>query len=105
MSSIVLATIHVRAGERGGLPLAHDAITTVSKLSSIRARRRLHPLAAALETRPGRDARDLARMARRPPQHEHDQSVPRCEPAAWRHSRTGRRAASHPANPTLYGES
>jgi hypothetical protein len=64
MSSIVLATVHVRAGERGGLPLAQGAITAVSKLSSVRARRRLHPLAAALETRPGRDARDLARMAR-----------------------------------------
>lgn len=64
MSSIVLATVHVRAGEPGGLPLAHGAITAVSKLGSIRARRRLHPLATALEARPGRDAQDLARMAR-----------------------------------------
>ncbi|MGH3833388.1 MAG: helix-turn-helix domain-containing protein [Pseudonocardiaceae bacterium] len=63
-SSIVLATVHVRAGESGGLSLAHGAITAVSKLSSVRARRRLQPLAAALESRPGRDARDLARMAR-----------------------------------------
>jgi transcriptional regulator with XRE-family HTH domain len=64
MSSIALATIHVRAGERGGLPLAHGAITAVSRLSSVRVRRWLQPLATALEARPGRDARDLARMAR-----------------------------------------
>ncbi|HWR47002.1 MAG TPA: helix-turn-helix transcriptional regulator [Pseudonocardiaceae bacterium] len=65
LSSIVLATVHVRAGERGGLPLAHNAITAVSRLSSVRARGKLEPLAAALETQPGRDAQDLARMARR----------------------------------------
>lgn len=63
-STIVLATVHVRAGEPGGLPLAHDAITAVAKLSSVRTRRQLPPLAAALEARPGRDARDLAQMAR-----------------------------------------
>jgi transcriptional regulator with XRE-family HTH domain len=63
-SSIVLATVHVRAGERGGLPLAHGSITAVSRLSSVRARRWLHPLAAALKARPGRDTQDLARMAR-----------------------------------------
>ncbi|MBV9163284.1 MAG: helix-turn-helix transcriptional regulator, partial [Pseudonocardiales bacterium] len=63
MSSIVLATVHVRAGEPDGLPLAHGAITAVSRLSSVRARRRLQPLAAALDARPGRDARDLARIA------------------------------------------
>jgi hypothetical protein len=62
-SSIVLATVHVRAGERDGLPLAHRAITAVTRLSSIRARRRLQPLAAALAARPGRDAQDLAQMA------------------------------------------
>ncbi len=63
-SGIVLATVHVRAGEPGGLPLAHGAITAVTKISSIRARRRLEPLTAALAARPGRDERDLARMAR-----------------------------------------
>jgi transcriptional regulator with XRE-family HTH domain len=63
-SSIVVATVHVRAGEPGGLPLAHGAITAVTKISSIRARRRLAPLVAALEARPGRDPQDLARMAR-----------------------------------------
>jgi hypothetical protein len=62
-SAIVLATIHVRAGEPGGLSLAHSAITNVAKLSSVRVRTRLIPLAAALATRPGTDAKDLARMA------------------------------------------
>ena len=63
-STIVLATVHVRAGEPGGLQLAHSAVTAAAKLGSVRARRRLEPLAAALETRPGSDARQLARMAR-----------------------------------------
>jgi transcriptional regulator with XRE-family HTH domain len=63
-SVIVLATIHVRAGEPDGLRLAHGAVTAVTKLSSIRARKRLEPLVAALEARPGRDAQDLARMTR-----------------------------------------
>ncbi|MGH4012296.1 MAG: hypothetical protein ACRDTH_29730 [Pseudonocardiaceae bacterium] len=63
-SSIVLATVHVRAGEPGGLPLAHGAITAVTKISSFRARKRLEPLAAALGAQPGRDARELARTAR-----------------------------------------
>jgi transcriptional regulator with XRE-family HTH domain len=63
-SGIVLATIHVRAGEPDGLPLAHGAVTGVTTLSSIRARKRLGPLTAALEARPGRDAQDLARMTR-----------------------------------------
>jgi hypothetical protein len=62
-SGIVLATVHVRAGEPGGLALAHRAITAVTKLSSVRARRRLQPLVAALEARPGNDPKDLARMA------------------------------------------
>ncbi|MGQ0777117.1 MAG: helix-turn-helix domain-containing protein [Pseudonocardiales bacterium] len=63
-SGILLATIHVRAGESDGLQLAHGAITGVTKLSSIRARRQLESLVAALETRPGSDHRDLAQMAR-----------------------------------------
>jgi hypothetical protein len=62
-SSIVLATVHVRAGEPSGLRLAHSAIVLVSKLSSIRIRKQLAPLAAALRVRPERDAQDLARMA------------------------------------------
>ena len=34
------------------------------KLSSVRVRRRLEPLAAVLDARPSSDARDLARTAR-----------------------------------------
>ncbi|MGH3755508.1 MAG: helix-turn-helix domain-containing protein [Pseudonocardiaceae bacterium] len=64
-SGIVVATVYVQAGEPRGLPLAHGAITTVTKLRSVRARRRLEPLATALEARPGSDARDLARTARK----------------------------------------
>ncbi|MEO7194360.1 MAG: helix-turn-helix transcriptional regulator [Pseudonocardiaceae bacterium] len=64
LDGIVLATVYVQAGEPGGFPLAHDAITAVSKLSSVRVRKKLEPLAVALTARPGRDARDLARMAR-----------------------------------------
>jgi transcriptional regulator with XRE-family HTH domain len=63
-SGIVLATIHVRVGEADGLALAHGAIKAVSRLSSVRARRRLEPLIAALQARPGSDAKELARMAR-----------------------------------------
>jgi hypothetical protein len=63
-SGILLATIHVKAGEPDGLPLAHSAITSVTKLSSHRARRRLEPLITALEARPGNDTKELGRMAR-----------------------------------------
>jgi len=63
-SGVVLATIHVRAGEPRGLALAHSAITAAAKLTSARVRRRLEPHAAALEARRGSDAHELARMAR-----------------------------------------
>jgi tetratricopeptide (TPR) repeat protein len=63
-SGIVLATVHVRAGEPRGLSLAHGVITAVTKLGSVWARRRLEPLVTALEARPGTDTKDLARMAR-----------------------------------------
>ena len=63
-SAIVLATIHVRAGEPRGLQLAHSAVTSAGKLTSVRARQRLVPLAEALEARRGSDAEQLARMAR-----------------------------------------
>jgi transcriptional regulator with XRE-family HTH domain len=63
-SRVTLATIHVRAGEREGLQMAHHAITAVSTISSLRIRKRLDQLVSALETRRGSDARDLARMAR-----------------------------------------
>jgi hypothetical protein len=62
-SSVVLATIHVRAGEPGGLSLAHSAITAAAKLRSVRVRQRLLPLAAALAASPGIDAQDLSQMA------------------------------------------
>ncbi|MFN2494811.1 MAG: hypothetical protein ABR608_02715, partial [Pseudonocardiaceae bacterium] len=61
---ILLATIHVRAGEPRGTQLAHNAITAATKLSSDRVRQRLLPLADALDTRRGGDAGELARMAR-----------------------------------------
>jgi transcriptional regulator with XRE-family HTH domain len=60
----LLATIHVRAGESDGPQLAHEAITGAMKLSSLRIRRRLEPLAAALDARPSSDHRELARRAR-----------------------------------------
>lgn len=63
-SRVVLATVHVKAGERGGLGLAHDVITAVGKLTSVRARKRLVPLADALESRRGSDYTELARTAR-----------------------------------------
>jgi len=64
-ADILLATVHVRAGERDGLQLAHGAIMKVTKLSSARARQQyLAPLAIALEARPGSDAKQLARMTR-----------------------------------------
>ncbi len=62
-SGIVLATVHVRAGEPGGLALAHGAITAVPRLSSVRVRQRLTLLADALAARPGADAKDLSRIA------------------------------------------
>jgi hypothetical protein len=62
-SGVVLATIHVRAGEPDGLRLAHGAITAVTKISSVRVRKRLLLLADALAARPGADAKDLSRMA------------------------------------------
>lgn len=64
LSAVVLATVHVQAGEPDGLAMAHRAITDVTKLSSVHARTRLRPLAVALEGRPGADAKELARMTR-----------------------------------------
>lgn len=63
-TNILLATIHVQAGESDGSQLAHEAITGAMKLSSARVRQRLEPLVAALEARPRSDHRDLARTAR-----------------------------------------
>ena len=65
MAELLLAEIHIRAGEPQGLTLARHAIEGVSTLHSIATRRqRLLPLATALETRPSTDTRELARTAR-----------------------------------------
>ncbi len=61
---ILLASIYVRAGDPRGPQLAHNAITATTKLSSDRVRKRLLPLADALDARRGNDYQDLARMAR-----------------------------------------
>jgi transcriptional regulator with XRE-family HTH domain len=64
-SVVVLATVHVQTGEPNGLEMAHRAITDVTRLSSVQARSWLRPLAAALESRPSGDAKELARVTRR----------------------------------------
>jgi transcriptional regulator with XRE-family HTH domain len=64
-AQLLLAEVHVRAGEPQGLTLARHAIEEVRGLRSVAVRReRLIPLATALEARPGNDTRQLARMAR-----------------------------------------
>lgn len=63
-SAVVLAIIHVQAREPDGPQLARDAISAVDKLTSVNVRRRLEPLATALDNRPRADTRDLARTAR-----------------------------------------
>jgi hypothetical protein len=50
-TGIVLATIHVQAGEQRELQLAHGAITDVTKLTSVGARRQLLALPEALQAR------------------------------------------------------
>ena len=65
MAELLLAEVHVRAGESQGLILARHAIAGVSTLQSVDVRRqRLIPLTVALEARPSTDTRELARMAR-----------------------------------------
>jgi len=63
-AEVVLAELHVRAGEPRGLQLAHHAVSIVTKIGSVRACRQLEPLAAALEAQRSSDAQELARMAR-----------------------------------------
>ncbi len=64
-TQLLLAEVHVRAGEPQGLILARQAIAGASTLQSVAARQaRLIPLATALETRPSTDARELAKAAR-----------------------------------------
>jgi hypothetical protein len=65
VAALLLAEVHIRAGEPQGLTLARHAIDGVSTLHSVAARRqRLLPLATALEARPGIETQELARMAR-----------------------------------------
>ncbi|MGH3755150.1 MAG: hypothetical protein ACRDRP_21150, partial [Pseudonocardiaceae bacterium] len=64
-AQLIIAEVHVRAGEPRGLVLARQAIEAVSSLQSVAVRHeRLVPLTAALEARPGSDAKEIARMAR-----------------------------------------
>lgn len=66
IEACLIATIYVQAGEQRGLLLARGAITAVAAVpGSIRTRERLEPLIAALGARPGSDARELARLARK----------------------------------------
>ncbi len=54
-AKLVLAEVHVRAGEPRGLALARQAIEEVNSLQSVAVRQeRFVPLATALEARPGR---------------------------------------------------
>jgi hypothetical protein len=65
MTQLLLAEVHVRAGESQGLTLAHHAIEEMRTVRSVAIRRqRLIPLAIALDARAGSDTRELARMAR-----------------------------------------
>ncbi|MGH4026822.1 MAG: helix-turn-helix domain-containing protein [Pseudonocardiaceae bacterium] len=64
-AQLLLAEVHIRAGEARGVILARHAIEAVSTLQSVGVQReRLDPLIAALDARPGNDARDVARSAR-----------------------------------------
>jgi hypothetical protein len=64
-AQLLLAEIHVRAGDPQGLRLAHQAIEGVQDTQSVAARReRLIPLADALHARPGLDFQQLPRIAR-----------------------------------------
>ncbi len=65
LADLAVARVHVQAGEPGGLDKARAAIRAVASTPSAVARQCwLPPLAAALDTQPGTDARDLARQAR-----------------------------------------
>ncbi|MGH4020525.1 MAG: hypothetical protein ACRDT0_15070, partial [Pseudonocardiaceae bacterium] len=64
-AGIVLATLHVQAGETDGLVLARTAIDGVASLESGLARDRLQPLQLALAGRRDADSQELARAARR----------------------------------------
>jgi transcriptional regulator with XRE-family HTH domain len=65
LGHITLAAISVQQGGRNRSQLAHQTITEVRDLRSLRARERLEPLAQALGARSDNESRDLARLARR----------------------------------------
>ncbi|MGH4007247.1 MAG: helix-turn-helix domain-containing protein [Pseudonocardiaceae bacterium] len=66
LDTIVLATVALNAGElKTGLPQARQALSLVGSVGSQRARDRLAPMIAALESRPDSTSRDLAVHARR----------------------------------------
>ncbi|MGB6161852.1 MAG: helix-turn-helix transcriptional regulator [Pseudonocardiaceae bacterium] len=66
INELLLAEIHVRAGEPQGLIMARHAIDGMRTLHSVATRQqRLIPLAAALEARPNTETRELARVARK----------------------------------------
>jgi len=59
------ATIYVRRWGPRGVLIAKSPLDAVAPRHSARARERRQPITAALETRPGSDHRDLARLARK----------------------------------------
>ena len=61
---IPLAQLHVQTGESLSTQLAHQAITEVGELRSVRARQRLGPLVQALSARKGSHSQELVRLAR-----------------------------------------
>ncbi|MGH3685969.1 MAG: helix-turn-helix domain-containing protein [Pseudonocardiaceae bacterium] len=62
---LLLAEVHIRAGQPQGLTLARHAINEVNTLQSVALRQeRLIPLATALEAQPGTDTHELAQLAR-----------------------------------------
>lgn len=65
IADTTVAQLHVQTGEPDGLRLAATAIDGVAELRSAHARQLVVPLAAALEARPGGEARELAGHARR----------------------------------------
>lgn len=65
VADTTLARLHVQTGEPDGMRLAAAAIDGVAEVPSGVARQFLVPLTAALEARPGGEARELAGHARR----------------------------------------
>ncbi|MGH3671626.1 MAG: helix-turn-helix domain-containing protein [Pseudonocardiaceae bacterium] len=65
LGEITMASLYVQAGDSQGPDRAHQAITRVRELRSVRARERLGPLVQTLDMRPERQYRELASHARR----------------------------------------